>query len=99
MNPKENISKYWDAGGRGFIRNLCGEDWPKAYGNPCAVLFRYCHTKKFKSAKRMNHFSKLVGYCKICNSKHECIIPESPFEENLMLNGRVNYKPLHDCHI
>ena len=97
--PKENISKYWDAGGRGFIRNLCGEDWPKAYGNPCAVLFRYCHTKKFKSAKRMNHFSKLVGYCKICNSKHECIIPESPFEENLMLNGRVNYKPLHDCHI
>ena len=97
--PKETVSKYWNADKRSFIRNICGEDWPKGYGSPCAVIFQYVHTKKFKSAKRINHFSKLIGNCKICNSKHVCIIEDSPFNEKLIQNGKIKYETKSDLQI
>ena len=97
--PKENVSRYWNEKSRSFLRNLCGQDWPNAYGSPCAVVFQYVHVKKFESAKRTNHFAKLVGYCKICNSKHICIIQDCPFDEKLAKDGKPSYDPQRDLCI
>ena len=96
--PVKNVSKYWSEKSRSFIRSLCGEDWPQAYGSPCPVVFQYSHVKKFKSAKRTNHFAKMIGNCKVCSAVHTCVIQESPFLETLE-NEQIKYKPKTDLNI
>ena len=90
--PREEVEKYWNGPARNFVRHLVGEDWPSAYGSPCAVVFSYCQTKKFKSAKRLNHFCRMVGSCKICNAKHICMIQKSRFDETMDEKGVLHYK-------
>ena len=96
---KENILKYWDGKSRIFIKHLIGEEWPLAYGSTCAVRFPYVKVKKYKSAKRLNHFCRIVGHCKICNAEHTCMIQNSPFEENVLENGQIQYKVKDDLCI
>ena len=97
--PREDVMKYWNDQAKNFVRHLVGEDWPQMYGSPCAVIFSYCHTKKPKSAKRLNHFSKMVGCCKICNAKHTCMIIKSPFDESVDDKGVITYKSNTDLII
>ena len=96
---KENILKYWDGKSRIFIKHLIGEEWPLGYGSTCAVRFPYVKVKKYKSAKRLNHFCRIVGHCKICNAEHTCMIQNSPFEENVLENGQIQYKVKDDLCI
>ena len=96
---KENVSKYWNGSSRIFTKHLIGEEWPPAYGSPCAVRFPYVKVKKYKSAKRLNHFCRIVGHCKICHSEHTCMIQDSPFEETVLENGQIQYKVKDDLCI
>ena len=96
---KENVLKYWNGKSRIFIKHLIGEQWPLAYGSTCAVRFPYVKVKKYKSAKRLNHFCRIVGHCKICDAEHTCMIQNSPFEENVLENGQIQYKVKDDLCI
>ena len=96
---KDQVMKYWNESARNFVKHLIGEDWPRSYGSPCAVVFSYCHAKKSKSAKRLSHFCKLVGSCKICNAKHICIIQKSPFEETIDEKNAIKYAVKEDLVI
>ena len=89
---QENVLRYWRPKQREFSRTLCAQDWPKNYRCPCAVVFTYSHAKIVNSAKRISHFAKVAGKCKICQSKHICIIKDSPFDEVFQPDGSVKYK-------
>ena len=97
--PKDDLFKYWNPKNRTFIRNMCGEDWPQSYGCPCPVVFSYARPKKLNSRQRLTNFAKLMGRCKICNSRHVCIIERSPFDENISPNGKFICKPKSDMII
>ena len=97
--PKDDVLKYWNGKTRTFIRNQIGQDWPQAYGSPCPVVFKYCHAKKYNSAKRMNHFAKITGQCKVCQSKHVCLIDQCPFDEQVLPNGEIRYIPKKDMMV
>ena len=93
---KENVLRYWRPKQREFSRTLCAQDWPKSYRCPCAVVFTYSHAKIVNSAKRISHFAKVAGKCKICKSQHICFIQDSPFEEVFQSDGSIKYKVKSD---
>ena len=97
--PKNELFKYWNPKNRTFIRNMCGEDWPDRYGCPCPVVFSYARPKKLNSRQRLNNFAKLRGRCKICHSRHDCIIERSPFDESISPEGKIICKPKSDMII
>ena len=97
--PRDKVMKYWNSKTRNFVRHLVAEEWPRNYGSPCAVIFSYCNTKKYNSAKRLNHFCRMVGSCKICKAKHTCMILSSPFEESVDEEGVIRYTTKDDLMI
>ena len=93
---KDDILFYWVPNKRKFSRPLAGRDWPRSYRSPCPVIFTYSHAKIVDSSKRITHFAKLRGSCKICKSIHELFIEESPFVENASRDGNVQYSVMSD---
>ena len=93
---KKQVLGYWLPDKRKFSRPLAGRDWPKAYRCPCPVIFTYSHAKIVDSSKRITHFAKLRGSCKICKSLHELIIEESPFDEIELKDGKIQYSAISD---
>lgn len=94
--PKQEVMRFWNGKVRNFIRHLIAEEWPLAYGSPCAVVFPYCRPKKYKSRQRLKDFCRIVGNCKICDAQHICTIKKSPFEESVKIKAVIEYKPKND---
>ena len=92
---REHITEYWDPK-REFYRTQAGRDWPMMYGSPCAVSIRNQHVSVSNSRKRNANFARLQGFCLICKAKHSYVICDSPFKEQFLSNGSIEYEAVED---
>ena len=92
---REHITEYWDPK-REFYRTQAGRDWPMMYGSPCAVSIINQHVSVSNSRKRNANFARLEGFCLICKAKHHYVICDSPFKEQFLSNGSIEYEAVED---